>query len=329
MKAHDFSKLLDRLEDLTPSQAQDAAQRITEVCQKSEAIAAIEARSQHRPSCPHCGHERRVKWGRTRTNIQRYRCAGCARTFTGRTGSAAQHIHRPDLFLEVIKDMLDPRAPSSIRQLAHRLKRDKYTIWRWRMIIFGAFSRTSSDVFSGIVEADETYQRESRKGSREWVRYLRGNGKYPKPPRRRWYEYGKKGIPMLRGLSRWQLPILTIADRSGAQRYQRIPGRSKGAIYSALFPLVAEDAVLCSDGHAGYSALAASKGIEHFVINAKPGQKMASPTHHIQNINNLHSRYKNFIGPFRGPASKYLDGYINWFIARVRKTEPENVLRAL
>ena len=33
-------------------------------------------------------------------------------------------------FLEVIKDMLGPRAPSSIRQLSRRLNKDKYTIWR-------------------------------------------------------------------------------------------------------------------------------------------------------------------------------------------------------
>jgi hypothetical protein len=116
---------------------------------------------------------------------------------------------------------------------------------------------------------------------------------------------------MLRGLSRWQLPILTLADRSGAQRFQRIPGRSKGAIYSALLPLLAKDAVLCSDGYGGYSALAETRGIEHFVIKTKPGQKTVSATHHIQNINNLHSRYKNFIGPFRGPALKYLEGYLD------------------
>lgn len=329
MKAHDFRKLISRFDDLTPGQVEDAAQRITEVRRKTEAITAIEMRGQEKTSCPHCGHTKRVRWGRTRTNIQRYRCEGCARTFTGRTGSLAQHLHRPDLFLEVVKDMLDPRAPSSIRQLSRRLKRNKYTIWRWRMIILDALSGASSDTFAGIVEADETYQRESRKGSREWVRYLRNRGKYPKPPRRRWYEYGKKGIPMLRGLSRWQLPILTVADRSGAQRFQRIPGRSKGEVYTALLPLVAKDAVLCSDGHDGYSALAESQGIEHFVIKAKPGQKMASPTHHIQNINNLHSRYKSFIKPFRGPASKYLEGYLDWFVARVSKVQPEDVLRAL
>jgi transposase-like protein len=329
MNPQDFRKLIKALDELTPGQVQDASLRITEVRRKTEAIAEIEARGQAAGRCPHCRHDKREKWGRTRTNIQRYRCRGCRRTFTGRTGSSIQNLHRLDLFLEVVKDMLDDRAPSSIRQLSRRLGRNKYTIWRWRMIILKAVSGASSDQFSGIVEADETYQRESRKGSREWVRYLRNKGKYPKPPRRRWYEYGKKGIPMLRGLSRWQLPILTVADRSGAQRFQRIPGRSKGAVYTALLPLVAKDSVLCSDGHPGYSELAESHGIEHFVIKTKPGHKTASATHHIQNINNLHSRYKSFIKPFRGPASKYLEGYLEWFVARISKMRPDEVMKVL
>lgn len=327
MKVQDFRKFMTCLDDLTPGQVQDASRRITEVKRKTEAIIAIEAQAQAKGRCPHCHHQECQKWGRTRTNIQRYRCRGCDRTFTGRTGSSIAHIHRPDLFLAVIKDMLDPRAPSSIRELARRLRRNKYTVWRWRMIILKALAGTSANTFGGIVEADETYQRESRKGSREWVKYLRKPTNSPKPPRRRWYEYGKKGVPMLRGLSRWQLPILTVADRSGARRFQRIPGRSKGAVYTALLPLVAKDAVLCSDGHSGYSALAETYGIEHFVIKTKPNQKSASATHHIQTINNLHSRYKSFIYPFRGPASKYLTGYLDWFVARIGGVRPEDVFR--
>lgn len=329
MKPHDFRKLIQCLDDLTPAQAQDAARRITEVRRRSEAIAEIEARGQALGRCPHCRHEDLEKWGRTKTNIQRYRCQGCRRTFSGRTGSMIQNLHRPDLFLEVVKDMLDDRAPSSIRQLSRRLGRDKHTIWRWRMIILEALSGASSDSFAGIIEADETFQRESRKGSREWVRYLRNKQKYPKPPRRRWYEYGKKGIPMMRGLSRWQLPILTVADRSGSRRFQRIAGRSNGTVQMALSPIVAHDSVLCTDGMKAYAAFAQASGIEHFVIRTKPGQKTACATHHIQNINNLHSRYDTFIKPFRGPASKYLEGYLQWFIARVGKMRPEEVLRAV
>ena len=329
MKPHDFRKLIKRLGDLNPAQVQDAEARITELRRRTEAITEIESRGRASGRCPHCQCSDREKWGRTRTNIQRYRCLGCGRTFTGRTGSEIQNLHRPDLFLEVVKDMLGDRPPSSIRQLSRLLGLNKYTVWRWRMIILRALSGASSSAFDGIVEADETFQRESRKGSREWVRYQQNKGSHPKPPRRRWYEYGKKGIPMMRGLSRWQLPILTVADRSGARRFQLVSGRSNGTIHMALAPILAPDSVLCTDGMKAYAAFAQASSIEHFVIKTKPGQKTASATHHIQNINNLHSRYETFIKPFRGPALKYLEGYLQWFIARIGKVPPGDVLRAV
>jgi len=65
--------------------------------------------------------------------------------------------------------MLGARQPSSIRVLARQLGLNKYTIWRWRVIALAGLSGVSNDAFSGIVEADETYQKGSRKGSREWV----------------------------------------------------------------------------------------------------------------------------------------------------------------
>jgi len=97
----------------------------------------------------------------------------------------------------------------------------------------------------------------------------------------------------------------------------------------ALEPIIAADSVLCSDGLDGYAAFAEYRGIEHRVIKAKPGQKTVSKTYHIQNINNLHSRYKEFIKPFRGPASKYLEGYLQWFVGRISKVRPGDLLRAV
>lgn len=222
MQAHDFRQFLDRFNDLNPAQIEDARTRIWDVRRKTEALAEIESRTEREHKCPHCGNDRRQKWGRTRTKVQRYRCLGCQKTFCGRTTSTIRHIHRPDLFLEVIRDMLGTRTPSSIRQLANRLGLDKNTIWRWRLIIMRGLSGSSDCQFSGIVEVDETYQKESRKGSREWVRHKRDPLNHPKPPRLRWYDYTKLGVKMQRGLSQWQLPILTVVDRGGARRAQRI-----------------------------------------------------------------------------------------------------------
>lgn len=329
MKQHDFRRLMEKFGDLTPGQVHDAACRITEVRRRNEAIAEIESRAQSFSGCPCCGSEELGKWGRTKTNVQRYRCRGCGRTFTGRSGSGIERLHRPDLFFEVLKDMLGDRTPSSIRQLARRLRRNKHTIWRWRMIALRAMSDASEDSFRGIVEADETFQRESRKGSREWVRHQRDPVRHPKPPRMRWYEYGKKGIAMKRGLSRWQMPILTVADRGGAKSFQRIANRSNSTIHAALLPIVAPDAVLCSDGAQAYAAFAGSLGIEHFASKTKPARKTASATHHIQTVNNLHAQFGAFIAPFRGPATKYLDGYLQWFVGRATGLAPESVMRTI
>jgi hypothetical protein len=127
---------------------------------------------------------------------------------------------------------------------------------------------------------------------------------------------------MLRGLSRWQLPILTVADRAGARCFERIPDQKHRTIHQLLSSLLPADAILCTDGHPAYKAFTRSRKMEHFVIRTKPGQKAQSRSHHIQNINSLHSRFKNFLRPFRGPASKYLRGYIDWFIARVAGRDP-------
>lgn len=212
--------------------------------------------------------------------------------------------------------MLETRAPSSIRQLANRLGLDKHTIWRCRLIIMQGLSDSSDEHFSGIVEVDETYQKESRKGSREWVRYKCDPINNPKPPRLRWYEYNKLGVKMQRGLSKWQLPILTVVDRGGARRAQRIADRANATIQKALDPIIPADAVLCSDALRAYGNFARVKGLEHFVVGGAKGKAKATAAHHIQNINSMPSRYDDFIRQFKGPASKYLSGYVDRFIAR-------------
>ena len=81
-------------------------------------------------------------------------------------------------------------------------------------------------------------------------------------------------------------------------------------------PIISRDAALCSDGLKGYQTYANIKGISHFVLGSKPGTRSIKQTFHIQNINALHAQYKEFIRPFRGPASKYLNGYVDWFMSR-------------
>ncbi|WP_157733641.1 IS1595 family transposase [Antarctobacter heliothermus] len=213
--------------------------------------------------------------------------------------------------------MLDTSSPQSVRKLARQLGLNKYTVWRWRMLVFSIIgSSISSTGVSGMIEADETYQRESRKGSREWVRHVADPQNSPQPPRPRWEDFTTKGFKMMRGLSKWQLPILTVGDRGGAFLFQRLPNRQGITVEHAMKPLVPGDAVLCSDGGNGYKDFAAAGGIEHFVVGSKLGIRVDAGCYHIQNVNSLHARYKKFIKPFCGPATKNLNGYIRWLELR-------------
>ncbi|WP_411976541.1 hypothetical protein [Sulfitobacter faviae] len=92
-------------------------------------------------------------------------------------------------------------------------------------------------------------------------------------------------------------------------------------------PLVPSDAVLCSDGASGYKNVAAAGGHEHFVVGSKPGTRVASRCYHIQNVNSLHARYKEFIKPFCGPATKNLSGYIRWLEVRLAGVSPAGIVR--
>jgi transposase-like protein len=325
---HDFRRFLDALGKLNPAQIEDAQTKILDLRRKSEAISEIEARTNREHKCPFCGDPRRQKWGRTRTKVQRYRCYGCLKTYSGRTESTIGRIHRPDLFMEVLRDMLGSSAPQSVRKLAKQLDLNKYTVWRWRMLVFSIIGNSSvAASFSGIIEADETYQRESRKGSREWVRHFADPANIPKPPRPRWEDFTTQGLKMMRGLSRWQLPILTVADRGGSRLFRRLPNRKSATVERAMNPLVPGDAVLCSDGGNGYKDLAAARGLEHFVVGSKPGTRVAAGCYHIQNVNSLHARYGKFIEPFCGPATKNLNGYIRWLEARLAGMQPADVIR--
>lgn len=105
----------------------------------------------------------------------------------------------------------------------------------------------------------------------------RGNGsgnwliRRRSPRRPKWEDFTTKGLNMMWGLSKWQLPILTVADRGRAYLFQRLPNRGSTTPERAMTPLVPGDAVLWSKGANGYKTHAATGGLEHFVVGSKSG----------------------------------------------------------
>ena len=206
-------------------------------------------------------------------------------------------------------------APLSCRRLRLRLSLDRMTIWRWRQKILQALATTDKRQLGGILEADEKFFRESRKGSREWVNHQKYPDKFPEPERPRWCDYRRLGLPFPGGRSRFQIPVLTVINRTGNANADVLPNHLAETLTATLSRHVAPDAVLCSDGDPAFSLFAAAHSVTHYTINAK-GPRLIGNAFHIQTVNSLHDRFERFMDPFRGPATKYLKGYTAWFITR-------------
>lgn len=325
MDTRRFRSLCANVDGLTVEQLRALRQRLRSIGARREVLARIDQRGQALETCVHCGGAELVGWGSTRTGLQRLRCKGCGRTFSAATGTVVARIRLPEKLQEALEDMLGP-VPSSCRRLAARLGVDKMTVWRWRIAILRTLTGIGPGGLGGIVEADETFQRESRKGSREWVRHERDPDRFPAPPRPRWQDFRRRGLLLPLGLSKWQIPILTIAERAGGRRAERLPDRRAESLVAALEASVRHDAVLCSDGDGAYRMFARAHAMPHYRIDARHGPRVIQGAFHIQTVNSLHARFNAFMKPFCGPATKNLPAYIAWFITRLagQKTAQAN-----
>jgi hypothetical protein len=215
--------------------------------------------------------------------------------------------------------MIDVPQPMSCRRAAGVLGVSRHSIWRWRMAIISALMPEPDGTLAGIVEADEAHQRESRKGSREWVRYRRDPATHPGPPRLRWRTYRRRGGSATAppgGWRAWEKKLLAATDRAGHRAFEAIANAGQAAISDALLPVLARDAVLCTDGHATYERIAKEERIPHFALNAGRRSKRTPRSHHINTVNALIGRFRAFMQPFRGPASKNRAAYGRCHAAR-------------
>lgn len=137
----------------------------------------------------------------------------------------------------------------------------------------------------------------------------------------RWKDYKRLKLKLPAGISRYQMPVLTLTDRAGQIGAERVASRRGDDLLKALNHQLTPNVVLCSDGDPVYRQFANQHRLPHHVLHNKPGQRVIQNVFHIQTVNSLHQRFQAFIGLFRGPASRYLDGYINWFLARAKKSE--------
>ena len=291
MDVKGFQVWLSAARGLTRAQRREALAVLSGRSEGEASKAAIELGVDEARRCPHCASEGAVSRGMAR-GLRRYQCKGCGRTFNALSGTPLSGLHHKERWLSFGASLAKGE---TVKASAARCDVAVSTAFRWRHRFLAA-ARSDSEVLKGIVEADETYVLESRKGARGLGRKARRRG----------------GKAKKRGLSREQVPVLMAADRSGTTVSAVLPRVDAAALAAALDPVVAKDALLVSDGGASYPPCAAALGVSHEALNRSMGERVRGDLH-VQTVNSRHSRLKDFLRPRRGIATRYLDNYLSWF----------------
>ncbi len=282
-----FTQLLKQLEKLTFGQSKKAEEYLHHKC----AIEDIEDTIGAVESCPYCHSDSFHKWG-VRSGLQRYRCKACHKTFNLLTLTPLARLQHKEQWIKYAQDLKDGR---SIRASAEYCHIHPSTSFRWRHRMLQIPHKTKADHLAGIVEFDETYFLESRKGERNLEREPRKRG----------------GKASQRGVSSEQTAVLIVRDRSGKTTDAILEKSNQDTIAEVMIPAVDRDALLCSDKKPAYKAFANAYHFTLETINLSKNEHTNGIVH-VQNVNAYDSRLKSWMKRFHGVATKYLESYLGW-----------------
>lgn len=312
MKAEEFQILADELERLTPHQRNVVADRLRQIGHTQAVNTLVESREIAGPVCPRCGHEHISRWGKA-SGLQRYRCGACKATSNALAGTPLARLRHKDKRLEHTQQMAEGK---SVRKSATACEVHRDTAFRWRHRFLALPNGQKAMSLAGIAEADETFFLEPFKGKKQ------GMGRAPRK---------RGGKASKRGLSDGQIPVLICRDRTGSTT-DFVPGKAdKEHIGAALKPILAKDAILCTDSGKALGAAAREIGIAHRPANLAAGVRVIAGVYHVQNANAYDSRPKEWMRRFHGVATHYLANYLGWrrLIERAHDTpSPSAVLLA-
>ena len=286
-----YQNWVSGIDELSPPQKEQTQDLLSGVTGENASLMAIEAQLEETRQCPHCKASGAVSKGMAR-GLRRYQCRACDKSFNAATGTALQGLHNKGKCLAFGNCLTEGM---TIRKAAEYCNFAVSTSFRWRHQFLGTQDQNPLKL-TGIVEADETYVLESRKGERNLDRKVRKRG----------------GKASKRGLSDEQVPILFAVDRSGTTVCSVLPSVTADNVQSVLEPRIDDDIILVTDGNNIYPPCAKSLEIRHEALNLSAGERKRG-VFNISKVNNRHSLFKDFLHRFRGVSTRYLGNFLRWF----------------
>lgn len=278
-------------------------------------------RSTTKPTCKKCGSLSVSKYGKTAKGHQRYRCLDCGSVFTSISDTLFSGSQKDaKQWSDFIFYTLEGR---SLRFCAEKCNISLPTSFAWRHKLLNALtSQQFSNNLTGLVEVDEMFVNVSYKGNHK----LSKNFTMPRPAY-------KRGTDNHSRYPRDKACVLCVAERnsnfSGIVTHR---GPLTTAILSQVFDgRISNDTVVITDESKAlnkyfqpqtYAHIAVAASVTGSIFKTVP---VVKGTYHINNINALHSRFRDFLRQFNGVSTKHLNSYLSLFLWLENKTEKNNL----
>lgn len=314
--------ILKKLETLNNGELQQVSEKLLELLQDVNGVSGVP--SAPVDVCRKCGNKHIVKFGKDKNGKQRYRCKACGATFTATSYSVLSNTHCSlDVWERYITLLLKGR---TLKECAARCHISVRTAFIWRHKILNALCKDQSvRVMAGIVEIDEVYVSISYKGNHK-------KSKRFTMPRE---AYKRGGESKTRIGSR--ACVMCAVERNG-QVYGEVLGKgqpTKRMLTHAFKDRIMPDSVVISDKSKsikGYFMKRENVELVQLLAHTKKNDPKSPPevkgAYHIQRVNNLHNRFRNFLRPYNGVSTKYLNHYVSLFIwlENYRLTKQQNLV---
>ena len=292
---HELSELADKLSAKLASMTENADNSVYNLF--SDEIKA----------CKHCGSIAIVKNGKDRNGHTRYYCKDCHKTFGKIAGSVVFRTRKDaSVWKKYITLMLDGK---SIMYCAQECGLSKQTSFDWRHKILSALSHESfAESFGGLIEMDELFVRISYKGN-----HL-NKDKFVMP--RKSFKRGSDN--RVQG-NVSKACVLCVVERNRAF-YGQVTCRgllTSNLLSKILDNRIENDSVVMTDGGHSYGLYFKDKdNIEHVTLKSNGHNKAPEVrgVFHINNVNGMHKRFRDFMYKYNGVSTKYLRNYLSLFL---------------
>jgi len=263
--------------------------------------------------CPHCNSENVSKTGK-QNGHQTYQCKDCKKYYRETTGTPLYNIQKKDKWQSYLSLM---GQGMSIKKIAKELNISIQTSFDWRHKVLASLDQFIPNELRGTIECDELEFSLSNKGEHNLER----------KPRKRASDFKRN---MNKGEVSTVQVITAVERTTGNKIFKVVESKrlTKEQISKALDDKITTGSTLITDKHHSYVAFAKdNKNIKHKRLLAKDHVDKKDKSIHLQKVNNVHSQVRDFIKPFKGVSSKYLQNYLNWYAYKDKISNSKTALK--